>query len=76
MLVPYYSFRRQISEGLASQVDLTGLAAEIREHGVRQMPEEVVEFLCDQLEGKIERRGRKPAGQTVNKVNAIRAAMF
>lgn len=75
-LAPYYKVLHDIKEGHASQIDPRDLASEIRAHGINVMPQEVVEFLCDHLDGKIEKRGRKGYGLTEKTLLARRAAMF
>ena len=75
-LAPYTKIQRDLRDGLASRIDVADLASEIREHGIDAMPEEVVGFLCDHLEGKIDKRGRKGLGLTDKRLTARRAALF
>ena len=56
---PYARILSLLREKAPERVDPAELASEIRKHGVAQMPNPVAGVLCDLLEGKISRRGRK-----------------
>lgn len=57
-VVPFAHTERLINQGNEARIDPKQLAAEIREHGVKSMPDSVAKFLCRHLEGTIEKRGR------------------
>lgn len=56
---PYWEILYRIKDEGSKRVKPTDLAAEIRKHGVAAMPEPVQNLLCEILEDKFDRRGRK-----------------
>ena len=81
---PYARISYLLSQLAPERIDPAELAAEIRKHGLAAMPSPVTEFLCDHLEGKVERRGRPGelpierkirAGAARNTYIAVRAVL-
>ena len=75
-LKPYFKLKRDLEDGLASRIEPKEIACEIRKHGIEKMPEEVVSFLCDHLDGRIDRRGRKGLTPVEKQLAARRAALY
>ena len=74
--VPYATIIYKLEQGQASEIDPGLLAAEIREHGFATMPAEVQSFLCDFLNGNVEKRGRKGKTATEKGLEGLRAQSF
>jgi hypothetical protein len=70
---PYASISHKLKHGRASEIDPVLLAAEIREHGFMTMPAEVQTYLCDFLEGNVEKRGRKGKSDIESQLESCRA---
>lgn len=70
---PYASISHKLKHGRASEIDPVLLAAEIREHGFATMPAEVQAYLCDFLEGNVEKRGRKGKSAIERRLEGLRA---
>jgi len=73
---PYTSISHKLKHGRASGIDPVLLAAEIREHGFTTMPAEVQAYLCDFLEGNVEKRGRKGKSDIESRLEGLRAQDF
>ena len=75
-LAPYANILSKLEQGRASEIDPGLLAAEIREHGFATMPADVQSYLCDFLNGNVEKRGRKGRSATEKKLESLRAQSF
>ena len=73
---PFSEIEYLLIQGLERRIDLKMLGAQIRRHGSKALPAKVEAFLCDFLEGKIEKRGRIGLGEKEKAIYAARLAMF